>query len=241
MIAKQGLKNMATKAQTHYENILREYVQHEFLHRLYQRKESSAVFFKGGTALRIVHQSPRYSEDLDFSVKSMKLPTIESLMLETLTSLQNLNFKTKINVSKQTSGGYLGIFLFNVHQRSIRIKVEISQRNDHPHRGQPIMTKNPYFANYSLLVLEQKILVSGKLNALLDRGKARDWFDLYFMLRQMMLSNEHKQKLGLIKEKLNTEERDFAQQLKPWLPKSYKPLLKDFQTVLSRELQRFVG
>lgn len=33
----------------------------------YQEKEAEAILFKGGTALRLIYQSPRFSEDLDFS------------------------------------------------------------------------------------------------------------------------------------------------------------------------------
>lgn len=241
MLDKQTLENMATKAQTHYENVAREYSQHVFLQRLYQEKEAGALLFKGGTALRIVYQSPRYSEDLDFSVESMKIPEIEDLMLETLLSLQDLNLATEIRTSKKTSSGYLGIFLFEIHQAQISIKVEVSQRNDHPSLGQPEMIDNPYFAGYNLMVLSQDILVDGKLAALLDRGKARDWFDLYFMLRARMLNQEHKQKLSLIKSRLTQNEDDFYDELEILLPKSFHRLIKDFNQVLSRELTRFVG
>ena len=43
----------------------RDYLQHLLLSLLYNR--SQALIFKGGTALRLVYQSNRYSEDLDFN------------------------------------------------------------------------------------------------------------------------------------------------------------------------------
>ncbi|MBN1444929.1 MAG: nucleotidyl transferase AbiEii/AbiGii toxin family protein [Candidatus Omnitrophica bacterium] len=58
---------MALQYKTTEINIAREYVQHLFLSSLYREKSSEKVLFKGGTALRIVFQSPRFSEDLDFS------------------------------------------------------------------------------------------------------------------------------------------------------------------------------
>lgn len=45
----------------------RDYIQHLFLYLLYSasRREDVGLHFKGGTALRIVYHSPRFSEDLD--------------------------------------------------------------------------------------------------------------------------------------------------------------------------------
>ena len=51
-----------------FPNIVREYFQHVFLSELYKLPEAKRLLFKGGTALRIVYGSPRFSEDLDFSL-----------------------------------------------------------------------------------------------------------------------------------------------------------------------------
>src|SRR5581483_4538838 len=47
----------------------RDYIQHLFLYLLYTapRREKVGFHFKGGTAIRIVYGSPRFSEDLDFN------------------------------------------------------------------------------------------------------------------------------------------------------------------------------
>ncbi|NQU33278.1 MAG: nucleotidyl transferase AbiEii/AbiGii toxin family protein, partial [Bacteroidetes bacterium] len=47
-------------------HILREYLQYQILKIIYQSPFAAALNFLGGTALRIVHNSPRFSEDLDF-------------------------------------------------------------------------------------------------------------------------------------------------------------------------------
>ena len=38
--------------------------------------------FKGGTALRIIFKSPRFSEDLDFSAYNISIPEINQLVDE---------------------------------------------------------------------------------------------------------------------------------------------------------------
>jgi predicted nucleotidyltransferase component of viral defense system len=69
MIETETLENIAKKEQTAvFPNIIREYIQHLFLTELYQLSGSEKLLFKGGTALRIVYHSPRFSEDLDFSL-----------------------------------------------------------------------------------------------------------------------------------------------------------------------------
>jgi len=50
-----------------FPNIVREYFQHVFLGELYKLSNAEKLLFKGGTALRIVYGSPRFSEDLDFT------------------------------------------------------------------------------------------------------------------------------------------------------------------------------
>ena len=51
-----------------FPNIVREYFQHIFLGELYRLPDAGKILFKGGTALRIIYGSPRFSEDLDFSL-----------------------------------------------------------------------------------------------------------------------------------------------------------------------------
>ena len=49
-------------------NVAREYVQHVLLASLFGGiKDEVKLAFKGGTALRLLRQSPRFSEDLDFT------------------------------------------------------------------------------------------------------------------------------------------------------------------------------
>lgn len=73
MISSDFVKRLATQTQTTELNILREYLQHLFLSYFYKRKDSEKVLFKGGTALKFIYGSPRFSEDLDFSAKKSVL------------------------------------------------------------------------------------------------------------------------------------------------------------------------
>src|SRR3990167_8155252 len=48
------------------ENILKEYLQYKILNSIFNSEYAAKLVFLGGTALRIVYGSTRFSEDLDF-------------------------------------------------------------------------------------------------------------------------------------------------------------------------------
>ena len=66
MISQSQINELKTQWQTTELNIAREYVQNVLLTALYRNSETNLAF-KGGTALRLLRRSPRFSEDLDFT------------------------------------------------------------------------------------------------------------------------------------------------------------------------------
>src|SRR3989337_3598124 len=55
--------------------VVREYWELIILKGLFDSSEGQALIFKGGTALRLVYGSPRFSQDLDFSlIKNSNFP-----------------------------------------------------------------------------------------------------------------------------------------------------------------------
>ncbi|MFH0797741.1 MAG: hypothetical protein V2A65_11960 [Candidatus Omnitrophota bacterium] len=80
MLDREVIKKLASQYQTIEINVAREYVQHLFLSIFYQEPDSEKVLFKSGTALRIVFQSPRFSDTNLFTISkkscSGKFPVI---------------------------------------------------------------------------------------------------------------------------------------------------------------------
>src|SRR5947199_9599316 len=107
MISDDTLTILRNRYQTTELNVRREYVQQLFLSYFYQHSQTDKIFFKGGTSLRIVYKSPRFSEDLDFGSTLHDISEIERAVLETLIAIQREGIETEIIVSKKTSGGYL--------------------------------------------------------------------------------------------------------------------------------------
>lgn len=90
MITGEKIRELATIKHTTELNVRSEYVQHLFLSYFYQQPESGTVFFKGGTALRIVNNSSRFSEDIDFSTTLYEIEPLEKAILNTLEDIEKL-------------------------------------------------------------------------------------------------------------------------------------------------------
>lgn len=56
MISQPAIDSLAAKSQTSPVNIAREYCQHLLLQAIYKQKGASGLYFKGGTALRLLYQ-----------------------------------------------------------------------------------------------------------------------------------------------------------------------------------------
>ena len=67
MITQEQVSALAKKYKINETVIFREYLQLLFLQKLYQKTPSRDIFFKGGTAIHLIYQAPRFSEDLDYS------------------------------------------------------------------------------------------------------------------------------------------------------------------------------
>lgn len=239
MISIDAIRSLAKKQQTTELNIRREYIQQLFLSYLYQQPHADTLYFKGGTALRILFHSPRFSQDLDFDSSLHSISTLEDMLVQTLTSIQRIGLETVIVESKKTSGGYLAQVSFSGFEKSIEIQLHISRRNGKK-KGEVVTVVNDFIPSYPIVALVQEQLVEEKIRALLTRGKPRDFYDLYFILRAHLLPAKRKDVLKEAVKELRRSKSNFEKELKLFLPKSHWILLKDFRTVLDRECKRYL-
>lgn len=237
MLDQETLREVASKLQTSELNARREYVQHLFLANFYQQPITRKVFFKGGTALRLLYGSPRFSEDLDFSTGLIKFKELESAIEATLVEVERQEITTEIVESKKTSGGYLGIIEFDLRQTKVRLQLEVSGREG-KNKGEMTTVVSSFVPAYQLMVLTQSELVKQKIKALLERQKPRDFYDLFFMLRANLLPVTEKTVLAKVLKLLKASRINFSEELKLFLPKSHWLIIKDFKTTLEREINR---
>ncbi|MCX6356732.1 MAG: nucleotidyl transferase AbiEii/AbiGii toxin family protein [Candidatus Aureabacteria bacterium] len=242
MIEKGQVQNLSQAWQTTADNVIREYFQQLFLSRLYQEKGSDGLLFKGGTALRIIWQSPRFSEDMDFTGVNITIKVIEALIEGALAKIEMEGISTEIVESKSTSGGYLAIFLFKTSEYKSRIQVEVSLRSDKKGLGTATLIQSDLVMPYTLIHLQENLLVAEKIQACLTRGKARDFYDLYFILRGRMAFKEtfiqNTQLKAKILKVVKSGKLDFKRELKAFLPVNQYMIIKGFPEALVAEIER---
>ncbi|OQA89857.1 MAG: hypothetical protein BWY26_01515 [Elusimicrobia bacterium ADurb.Bin231] len=239
MLSRESISEIAAKNQTGELNVLREYFQHVFLANLYRTIGTDKIAFKGGTALRIVYNSPRFSEDLDFS-SAIKPYHLNGILEETIAKIKYEGFDLQVNESKETSGGFLAIYEFSAHGWNIRVELNISARQKAGAvKSNTVLITTPLYPPYTIVALDEKILIKEKIEALVYRKKPRDIFDLYFILRNRMAISEILPYKNKIEDVLaNTDEKSLNRELKIFLPRNYRNILTGFLPKLKNELKK---
>lgn len=237
MLLKEQLNKIAVRQQASFVNVAREYAQNIFLKYFYSLEMSEKYLFKGGTALRILFKSPRYSEDLDFSAISLKHRDAQAIIEEVAEKSRLEGILVEIKESYPTTGGFIAVLSVTAAETKLEILIEISARKKEP-KGEIVLVDNPYIDSYTIMALKREELILEKISALENREKPRDFFDLYFMLRSNLLP-ERKVLRKLLPIILETK-IDFKKELTEFLPVSSRGIIKDFKKTLISEVKRYV-
>ena len=231
--------------------IEREYWQLLFLQRLYMQTFSENIFFKGGTAIRFLLNSFRFSEDLDFTAVGNK-NKIRKLLLNTFSFFQektniSLEFKEEKVFKKfeEESLRYRFLFLPQNSRQKVSIRIDVSFREKPISKRQTVIVPFDYpIAPYPLVMhLGKEELLAEKVRALIVRGKPRDLFDLWFLLTKKIALNEKiiQKKFQIYKneefslEKLKEailayDEKELKKDLNQFLPENYRNFYKTLKS-----------
>lgn len=241
MLTRANLEQFTKQAQTKLENVVREYCQNLFLSFLYQQPGSEKLLFKGGTALRVIFHSPRYSEDLDFTGVKITQHEVEELFTSTLADIEKTGIHVEIKEGKRTTGGYLGIMEFDVYDKTVEIYFEVSLRNGKAARGTSGLIENDYIPAYTLVHLPKEEIIKGKMQALINRRKPRDFYDYFFLLAGDYPIVKAKENLAKTLKLLRASKLDFRRELREFLPVSHLMHLRDFRKILEQKILSFGG
>lgn len=185
------------------EHALKEILQEIALYGLANANFFDNAIFHGGTALRILYNLPRFSEDLDFLLKKpnlqFKWESYIDAMIATfkeygvhpeITDKSRVNNAIKKMFLKDDSIGKL-IDLSFVHHpgRKLSIKLEI---DTNPPLGSNLDLKFLDFPlDYSIVAQDLSSSFAGKCHALLCREyiKGRDWYDFTWYVAKSVSPN----------------------------------------------------
>ncbi len=207
--------------------IRREYLQLVFLSYLYQKKEAKYIYFKGGTAIRLLFDSSRFSEDLDFSTtynkKEIKniVKQIEKSIQQEIPELQILplysgkkteRFRIKYDSDESK---YPLVVRLDFHQVGKVGKIAIS----------PLLTKFPIVVFPLVSHLSKEEILKEKINALITRGKGRDFFDVWYLLEKGVIPAGKIDKKTVLKKIKQYPQTSLNRDLSQFLPKPQRQII----------------
>lgn len=134
--------------------------------------QTDRFYLSGGTCLSRFHYHHRYSEDLDFFFDGFQYAKEEfEIIFREIINRLSEKFKTEITLS----GDYFKRGF--VYKNEVAMKVEFIYEN-YRSIGQREKVNN-------ILIDSKENVATNKLTAVYDRKTAKDFFDLYYLLREI--------------------------------------------------------
>lgn len=174
---------------SHQESILKEYLQYKILNSIFNSPHANKLAFLGGTALRIIYGSTRFSEGLDFDNfalseaefkdlgKIIKTDLeLEGLQVELKSVTQNA-YRLKIRIPKLLFDSGLSSL---ADQKILIIVDTVPQNFDYP-LEKPFLNKFEVFTQIN--AVPKDLLLAQKIYASVNRKRimGRDFFDVVFL------------------------------------------------------------
>jgi len=162
---------------------------------LFLIRDLKGIYFKGGTALnKIFLNHKRLSEDLDFTAGA-PIAEIRHRLEKILE--ENKNIFLKIETDKTTSEFVrYKVFYKSYFHKEAFVIVDINKRASIILKTEMHGVPNFYGLKFEIGTLALDEIIAEKFRAAVMRNQPRDYFDLYFILR------EHKVSMELVKRKL---------------------------------------
>lgn len=176
--------------QRNLRGMLVEYLHYELLDSLFKNNEAASLSFIGGTAVRILYDSLRFSEDLDFDNFGLSFAQFEELLKRTCRDMEYKGFLIEYRIVEKGAYHCYVRFPKILHQTGltpdtgrkilIRIDSEAKERLYEPKN----LFLNKFSVYRQILAAPAEILLAQKLVAILyrKREKGRDIYDVPFLM-----------------------------------------------------------
>lgn len=180
MLSQEEVKRLSAELKIDRERTAREFYEILILQEISRLPWSQYLIFKGNTALRLAYNSPRFSDDLDFSLIK-KIPAKNIFKFS-----ETISRKYGIKISDQWEKRETILVEFSITTHFLPqpfdLKIEISKR---PAKNIDYEIKvltspvSPHEVLFNVQTLES--VKRDKLSALKERNEPRDLFDLWFI------------------------------------------------------------
>ena len=250
MIMQEQVRALAKRHKINETVIFREYLQLVFLQKLYQKMPSRNIFFKGGTAIHLIYQAPRFSEDLDFSV-TLSMPAFNAYITTVLTRMEDeegISWKER----KSVAGKQFFLAAEDILPYKTYITLDFSFREKiFSHDRSIIQTTYPVLFTSYVYHLSRDEILAEKIRAMLTRRKGRDLYDLWYLLSKgtSVRGDMIRKKLAYyeLSEITNSDilaraasfpKKDFVLDLRPFVPQNERERLPEFFEILQLQIKQ---
>ena len=175
---------------TNARGMLVEYLQYELLDSLFKDVAAAALAFIGGTAIRILHDSLRFSEDLDFDNFGLSLAQFEGLLKKACRDMEYKGFLVEYRLVEK--GAYHCYIRFpEILQRSgltrdagRKILIRIDSEAKEKTYGPETFFLNRFGVYRRILAAPAGVLLAQKMMTVISRKreKGRDIYDVSFLM-----------------------------------------------------------
>ncbi len=224
-----------------------DYLQHIVLAFLYKNPQNGLIF-KGGTALQKAYGLGRFSEDLDFDAEGENVNAFIENAIKGVKNYYDLDYKFTENGLSSTFNLKIKGPLFDGNDISREtIRLELSKREKLLLEAEKVFITPSYkdLKTYELIVMKKEEILAEKIRALVYGDRARDVYDLWFLLGKGTKVEREliNKKLGLYSKGKNLADFDLAKEIekerKKWgteislLTKTLPPFDEAKETILA--------
>jgi len=208
----EKLKSYQSETKEDEENAIKELTQEVVLYGLERASFFEKACFQGGTCLRTIHGLDRFSEDLDFALRTPETKFNLNPYLEKVIETMNVyGYKMEVSGEDKANSNVKSRFLKDdsikklldfEHNQDLRKKIKIKIEVDiNPPSGSKSEANYLDFpTDFMIITHDMPSLLAGKCHALLCRNyiKGRDWYDFLWHISQGTVIN-----LPMFKQAIN--------------------------------------
>ena len=216
-------ENLSRRLKIALEHVVREEYELLILRNLMETPLSSALVLKGGTALRLAYGSPRFSDDLDFSLLA---PVSEEVFVPVAETIAKA--LPEVILVEALAKRFTLFALYKVREPylpyAFSIKLEVSTRPETWKREQDFTLRlltspvTPISVLAQVATLER--MWADKQSALATRRQPRDLYDLWFIAQKLRRT--------FTPDLSGFDRRTIRRELRKYLPRSHWQVIEQW-------------
>lgn len=193
MLSRKSLESMKSVMGYNMGQVESDYLQHIILLFL-SRRAGSWLVFKGGTALQKAYGLNRFSDDLDFTSEK---EDFEKIAHGIKTDLIIFGLENEMKIKRIEDVSEVIVYsikgpLYDGTPRSMavqRVEVSLREKVILKERIHEVVPVYPDLQPYLLTMMDPEEILSEKVRAIMTRNKARDVYDLWFLIKKKIPFN----------------------------------------------------